>query len=540
MLMPTKDSRDSLILPRRLSRRSALKGAGALGLAAGAGIPFSRLTFAQDAGEELREGGHLKVAIVGEPPAVLDSVFSTATVTNNLSQQVFEGLFTFDSAFNPQPMLVEDYSMSEDGLTYTFKLRSGIRFHDGSEVVADDVVASLNRWGTLNGRGKLILNRMTSMTAPDPETVVMEFEAPTGVLLSFLARAEAFIVPAAIAEAAGESQLGEDQFIGTGPFRFVEHAVDQYIRVERFDDYTPREEEPDGLAGRRIAYVDMIDFIPVPDESVRANGVLSGEYHFGDPLPPDFYDMLDGDPSVIPIVVKPYYWYAPVFNKKEGLFTNQAMRQAVQAVFDPNEALIAGFGNRDLVRADPSICGEETAWYSTAGTEVYGQADPERAQALLEEGGYNGETIRWITTHEYAYNFKFADYIKQQMEAIGMTVELIVSDWATLVQNRSDPTAQEIFLTGFSQYAHPATQPFNDAAWPGFWESERKDEILSAMVEASDPDVLQSAIDSYTELIYDEMPLAKIGDNFVLRAHREEMKGYGDMPDWFFWNVGLE
>jgi peptide/nickel transport system substrate-binding protein len=539
--MRSRSTGKSLLLPKqKISRRTALKGVAGASLAASAGVPFSRLTFAQDAAEELKEGGHLKVAIVGEPPAVLDAMFSTATVTNNLSQQVFEGLFTFDSKFVPQPLLVEDYTMSDDGLTYTFKLRSGIKFHDGSEMVADDVVASLNRWGTLNGRGKLIMNRMASMEATDPQTVTMTFDVPTGVLLSFLARSEAFIVPAAIAEAAGEEQLGEDQFIGTGPFRFVEHAVDQYLRVERFDDYTPRDEEPDGLAGRRVAYVDMIDFIPVPDESVRANGVLSGEYHFGDPLPPDFFDMLESDPSVTPIVVKPYYWYAPVFNKKQGLFTNQAMRQAVQAVFDPKEALIAGFGREDLVRADPSISGEETAWYSTAGSDVYGQADPERAKSLLEEGGYNGETIRWITTHEYAYNFKFADYIKQQMEGIGMKVELIVSDWATLVQNRSDPAAQEIFLTGFSQYAHPATQPFNDAAWPGFWESERKDEILSAMVEASDDATASSAIDAYTELIYDEMPLAKIGDNFVLRAHREEMKGYGDMPDWFFWNVGLE
>lgn len=535
-----KDTGKSLLVPKKLNRRTALKGAAALSIVGSAGLPFSRLTFAQDEQEELSEGGHLKVAIVGEPPAVLDSVFSTATVTNNLSQQVFEGLFTFDSQFNPQPMLVDDYTMSDDGLTYTFTLRSGVPFHDGSELVADDVVASLNRWGAINGRGKLIYDRMDSIEATDAQTVTMTFNQPTGVLLSFLARAEAFIVPAAAAEAAGEDQLSEDQFIGTGPFRFVEHAVDQYLRVERFDDYASRDEEPDGLAGRRTPYVDMIDFIPVPDESVRANGVLSGEYHFGDPLPPDFYDMLEGDPSVTPIVVKPYYWYAPVFNKKEGLFTNQQLRQAVQLAFDPQEALIAGFGNAELVRADPSICGEETAWYSTAGSDVYGNPDPERAQALLQEGGYNGETVRWITTHEYAYNFKFADYIKQQLEAIGMTVELIVSDWATVVQNRSDPTAQEIFLTGFSQYSHPATQPFNDAAWPGFWESDAKDQVLSDMLAASDDEALASSIDAYTELIYEEMPLAKIGDNFVLRAHREEMKGYGDMPDWFFWNVGLE
>jgi peptide/nickel transport system substrate-binding protein len=538
--MPTKDSGTSLILPRSISRRTALKGAAALGLAGGAGLPFSRLSFAAAAQEELREGGSLKVAIVGEPPAVLDSQFSTATVTNNLSQQVFEGLFAFDSAFNPQPMLVEDYSLSEDGLTYTFKLRSGIKFHDGSELVAEDVVASLNRWGAINGRGKLIHGRMASMEATDPQTVTMVFNEPTGVLLSFLARSEAFIMPAAIAEAAGENQLGEDQFVGTGPFKFVEHAVDQYLRVARFDDYTPRDEEPDGLSGRRRAYVDEIDFIPVPDESVRANGVIAGEYHFGDPLPPDFYDMIQSDPTLTAIVVKPYYWYAPVFNKKEGLFTNPTLRKAVQLAFSQSEALKAGFGRDELIRADPSVCGEETAWYSTAGADAYDQPDPEQAKALLKEGGYNGETIRWITTHEYAYNFKIADYVKQQLEAIDVKVELVVSDWATVVQNRSDSTAQEIFLTGFSQYSHPATQPFNDAAWPGFWESEAKDQAISDMMSATDETASKAAIDAYTETLWEEMPLVKVGDNFVLRAHRNEMKGYGNTSDWFFWNVGLE
>ena len=522
------------------SRRQAVKGAVALTVAGSMGTSISRLATAQDSQPEIPDGGTLRVAIIGEPPAVADAVFTTATVTNDIAQQMFEGLFTFDAKFNPRPMLVDDYKLSEDGLTYTFSLRSGVKFHDGSELTSADVVASLNRWGAINGRGKLIFGRMDSLEATDDLTVTMTFNQPSGVLLSFLARAEALIVPAAIAEAAGEDQLGEDQFIGTGPFKFVEHAVDQYIRMARFDDYVSRDEEPDGMFGRRKAYVDTVDFIPVPDESVRANGIISGEYHFGDPLPPDFYDMISTDPSLTAIVVKPYYYYGPVFNKKQGLFTNKTLRQAVQMAFSQSEALKAGFGRDELIRADPSICGEETAWYSVAGAEAYDQYDPEQAKALLKEGGYNGETIRWITTHEYAYNFKIADYVKQQLEAIDVKVELIVSDWATVVQNRADPTAQEIFLTGFSQYAHPATQPYNDGAWPGFWDSEAKNAALSDMIAAADEEALKPAIDQWTEVFWDEMPLVKVGDNFVLRAQRNEMKGFSNMPDWFFWNVGLE
>lgn len=525
--------RTSLLVPKSVSRRTALKGAAALA----GGIPFSRLTMASAQDEEPQTGGTLKVAIVGEPPAVLDSMFSTATVTNNLSAQLFESLFTFDSSFNPQPMLVEDYSLSDDSLVYTFKLREGITFHNGDPLTSADVVASLNRWAAINGRGRMISGRLNSLDALDEYTVEMSFDVPTGVLLSFLARAEAFIMPASIAEEAGENQLTE--FIGTGPFKFEEHAVDQHLRMVRFDDYVPRDEEPDGLAGRKIAYVDQIDFIPVPDESVRANGVISGEYHFGDPLPPDFLDSLEGDPGVEAIVVKPYYWYAPVFNKRRGLFADQNARKAVQLAFSQSDALRAGFGREELIRADPSISGEETAWYSVAGADDFDQPDPERARSLLEEAGYAGETIRWIATHEYAYNFRIADFVRQQLAEIGMEVELILSDWATVVQNRADPDAQEIFLTGFSQYNHPATQPYNDAAWPGFWESEAKDAAINALVEASDDAALGAAVDQYTETFWTELPAVKVGDNFVLRAISADVVGYVNMPDWFFWNVGL-
>ena len=140
--MPTNKTPELVSPSRRLNRRTAIKGVAALA-AAGGGLPFTRLSFGQDAPEELSEGGTLKAAIVGEPPTVVDAMFSTATVTNNVAAQMFEGLFTFDSTFNPQPMLIEDYEAAADGLSYTFKLRSGITFDDGAKMTSADVVASL-------------------------------------------------------------------------------------------------------------------------------------------------------------------------------------------------------------------------------------------------------------------------------------------------------------------------------------------------------------------------------------------------------------
>lgn len=528
--------RSSLFLPKSVTRRSALKGVGAAALATG--LPFSRLSMASAQEDELKEGGILNVAIVGEPPSVMDAQFTTATITNQISSQVYEGLFAFNSSYSPQPMLVDDYELSDDGLTFTFALRSGVNFHNGDTLTAEDVVASLNRWGAIHTRGRTVYSRMDSIQATDDLTVEMTFSAPTGILPSYLARLDAVIMPASIAEAAGEEPLTE--FIGTGPFMFDEHVVDQYLRLVRFDDYSARDEEADGHSGRKTAYLDQIDFIPVPDESVRANGLISGDYHFGDPLPPDYFDSLEADPAVEAIVPKPYFWYGPVFNKQKGVFSDQRARKAVQLAFSQSEAMRAGFGRDELIRIDPSLSGEETIWYSTEGADDYDQPDPERARALLDEMGYNGEPIRWAATQEYMSYYLMTEYIIQQLEGIGMEVDMQVMDWATLASQQSDPDAQDVFVTGFNQYNHPAMAVFNDATWGGFWDSEPKDEAVRAMIEAADEEATMAAVDQYTEIFWEEMPLVKCGDSFGLRGHRAEVKNYQNVPDWFFWNVGLE
>ncbi|MDP9372283.1 MAG: ABC transporter substrate-binding protein, partial [Chloroflexota bacterium] len=474
-------------LQPRLTRRNLLRvGAGATGLlllsACGGADPTPTTGAVTGSGQPTapagggtggtpQRGGVLKIAVIGEPPAVADAMFTTATITSNVAAQIFEGLFARDSKFAAKPMLVDRYTAAPDGKSYEFTLRRGVKFHNGKDLTSADVVASLRRWGQLTGRGKLIFGRLDGITAPDAATVTMTFKEPTGVLLDFLALTEAFILPADIADAAGKDKLAEDRLIGTGPFKFTEHQVDRFIRLTRYDGYAPRDDAPDGAAGKKVAYLDELRIIPVPDESVRVNGLLTGEYHFNETVPPDQYDTVRNDPNVNALIVKPYYWYCPHFNKKQGIFTDVRMRQAVALAFSQEEAMVAGFGRKDFIGLHPGIAAPETVWHSTAGQDLYNKPNPERARALLREAGYSGQTVRWLATKEYFYNFPMADLIKQKMEAIGMKVELVVSDWATLVQNRSKPEMYEIFLTGHSGYSHPATQPFNDKGWPGFWDN---------------------------------------------------------------------
>ncbi len=267
---------------------------------------------AQQAGE-LKKGGSLKVAILGEPPA-LDIMFTTATVTRNTAWHMFETLYAPNSKMEPQPFLAEKGDVSSDAKTWTFALRKGIQFHNGKEMKAADVVASLKRWGTMGARGQVIAKRLETITAKDDYTVVMTFKEPTGAtLLSFLAEGSSFVMPAEIAEKFPKDKLSE--YIGTGPFEFVDHQPDRFVKLKRFEKYQPLDKPADFAAGKRVPYVDEISFIPVPEGTVRADGVSTGEYHFADDLNPDQVDSVKGQSNVTPVIVMPYYWLVYHFNK---------------------------------------------------------------------------------------------------------------------------------------------------------------------------------------------------------------------------------
>jgi peptide/nickel transport system substrate-binding protein len=213
--------------------------------------------------EQPRFGGVLKVAMIGEPPS-LDLHWSPTTVTSIPMWHVFEMLYTFDKDWSPIPHLAEGHTVSNGGRQYTITLRKGIRFHNGKEMTSADVVASLNRWGRMATVGKALWKSVEAVAAKGPYEVVVHLKEPSGVLLSSLAVARngAAIYPKEVIDATGDGQL--KQFIGTGPFRFVEHKPDRHIRLARFKEYAARNEPPNGAGGKRVAYLDELRFIPSP------------------------------------------------------------------------------------------------------------------------------------------------------------------------------------------------------------------------------------------------------------------------------------
>jgi peptide/nickel transport system substrate-binding protein len=486
-----------------------------------------------------RTGGVLKAAMIGEPPT-LDLHWTTAVITQEIVFHVYEGLFTYDAKFAPIPMLAESYTMTSDGRRYTIALRKGVRFHNGKEMTSADVVASLTRWGKVATVGKAVWRSVEAVEARDPYTVVFHLKEPSGSLLYALASPNngGSIHPKEVIEAAGDGQIKE--FIGTGPYRFVEHRPDRHIKLARFKDYAARREAPDGYGGRRTAYIDEILFIPVPDVAVRLAGVETAEYHFGYGINQDKYDGLKGRGDIAAGIVKPYGWITAVPNHKQGVMASKKIRQAMQAALDMEPIMAAGIGNKDFYRLSGTLFfPEQTAFYSTTGVSAYNVKNKDRARALLKEAGYAGQPVRWVTTKEYEWMYNTAVVAKQQMEEAGFVVDLQVVDWATLVQRRNKPELFDVFSTGFTFNPDPALAAALQCNWPGWWCSEEKDRLMADMARETDPKKRRAMIERAQAIFYEDVGRIKLGDYYPLQAIRKDLRGFKPGPYLYFWNAWL-
>ena len=517
------------------SRRAFLRGsvaAGAVGLGAARGA-LRRAT-----AQEPPRGGVLKVAIIGEPPT-LDAHGTTASLTYDVTSHIYEPLFTLDDRYGVIPMLAESHSVDQGGRVWTIRLRKGVPFHNGKELSAEDAVASIGRWGKIATVGKLLFKNVQAIQAKDRYTVELRLAGPSGIVLSALANANQFpaIYPKEVVEAAGDQPVRE--FIGTGPFRFVERIPDRHTRLARFDRYAARSEAPTGYGGRRAAHVDELQFIPVPDVSVRAAGVESGEYHFSDWLAPDAYDRLSRNGRIDVMIVKPNEWISAIFNKRQGLFTSRLLRQAVLASLDMEPIMKAAVGSAEFYRLDPSLIFKEQAWWTDVGKESYNRPDPDRARRLMKEAGYKGEPIRWMATQFYDWMYKSALAAKQQLEDVGFAVDLQVLEWATVVQRRNDPKLYDVFTTGIGFQTDPSQLPFLGCEWPGWTCDPKLDALMARFTAETDVVKRRPVWDEIQRWFWDELPVIKLGDFFSLRVKQKGVVGYANRYRPFFWNVGL-
>lgn len=483
----------------------------------------------------------LRIALTGELPT-LDLPSSVVGLTHWVGIHIWEPLFAFNAKYDPVPMLAKDYKVSPDGLEYTLNLREGVKFHNGAEMTAADVVASIQRWRSVSGRAKKDWADVTAVTAEGNYKVIVKLSKPFGALPASLAITAAMmaVMPKTVIDATAGGELKE--YVGTGPYKFGEWQKDRFLRLERFDGYSARTEEPSGLAGKKAALIKTLQFVPLKESGVRSASLESGDVDVVTTLSIDDFGRLKGNSNLQVQIVKPVWWITAFFNTTRPPFNNLKLRQAVQALVDCEEAMVAAAGDKAFYRLDPGIMFQEQVWNSKAGAELYNQKNPQKAKELLQDAGYGGQPVVIMTTKDYDWMYKAALVTKAQMEAAGLKVDLQVYDWPTVVQRRSKKDQWDMLFTGFGVYGDPSQFSQNFASlsnYPGWFQSAEMDRWLDAGRQAVKFEDRQKAYAEVQRVFYAEVPALKYGDLFELRGWRSYVQGVQAFDIPVFWNVSI-
>jgi len=294
-----------------------------------------------------QRGGTLVVGLM-QSLQTLDPQSTTAHPTPHVASTIWEGLFAFGKSFEPVPELAESWSASDDQMTWTINIRQGVKFHNGKELTAEDVKASLDRWMLVSPQASG-LKTMTGVDVVDTYTVQLNFSEPMGdILRRLLANdgSKAVIMPKEIADASAQGTLTE--IVGTGPYQFVEYRPDDFVKVVRFEDYTPVDGPSNYQGGLKNAYVDEIIFRIVPEASTRLAGLEQGDLDIILGLPETEFQRVKDDSLMEPIVLQPPAFLWMFFNHTQGPMTNLKLRQAIMAALDMETVL-------RQVKSDPSM-----------------------------------------------------------------------------------------------------------------------------------------------------------------------------------------
>ena len=483
----------------------------------------------------------------------LDPIWTTAYITRNHGYMVYDTLFALDEHFKPQPQMVDTWKVSDDKLTYTFTLRDGLKFHDGTPVRSADCIASLARWMKRDVLGQAMAEAVGEMKAADDKIFTIVLKKPFPLLLEAIGKLSSnvpFIMPEQLAKTDANTQVTDPT--GSGPFKFVKEEWvpgNKAVYVKN-PDYAPRKEPPSWAAGGKVVKVDRVEWVYIPDSATAAAAINAGEVDWWQQLPPDLVPLLQQNKDVVVANVDPLGSIGIMrFNHLLPPFNNEKMRQALLYVVDQKDVMTALAGEEKNWKTCYSYYACGTAMASEAGADALkGKRDPAKAKAMLKEGGYNGERVVMMTATDQPIVNSQAQVISEELRGIGINVDLQAMDWGTLITRRAskepiDKGGWNIFFTWIigPDLANPALsvalRSNGEKAWFG-WPSDQKLEALRAeWFAAPDLEAQKRVAAEVQEEGFKEVPYIPTGQFVIPTAYRKGLKGVIVAPVVFLWNV---
>ncbi len=485
------------------------------------------------------------VAAVNVDFTTLDPLDTSDTLSGDIQRMLMDGLFGFDREMNVIPMLAESYEANEEATEYTFTLRQGITFSDGTPWNAEAAKANFDRWGDKSlglKRTTLLCNILDSTEIVDEYTIKVTLTQSFGAFINTLAH-PACVCMSPVQIAAGSEVCASDP-VGTGQYTFVEWIAGDHLTVQLNPDWWGY--DADICGGEALVEADAgfksVTFRPVTESATRVAMIQSGDAQLIWPVPSESIDSLREDSSVyLGAETGDVVRYLMMNNQKEP-FNDMRVRQAINYAIDKNAYIaVVKDGNATVAQ---SVIGQNVQYFKA--NEPY-EYDIEKAKELLAEAGYPDGFTTSIMYANTTANQKQCEFLKQQLEQVGIEVELNGMESAILNQKIQDvdvPGSEaevEMYVIGWSTST-------GDADWGirpllateseppmsyniCYYENEEVDNLLYEALGTSDSDKRAEAYEKAQDIIWEESPLVCLAYDYNTWANSKNIVNVGNTPD---------
>lgn len=530
------------------------KPSRAIGSTIKAGLAAAALLMAAQAGAAAQT--RTITAVMHSGLRVLDPVITTAHITRNHAYMIYDTLLSIDENYKPQPQMAS-WTVSDDGLTYVFTLRDGLKFHDGAAVTAEDCVASLNRWAKVDAGGQMMMTYTASLEATDPKTITLKLKEKFSFVIDLLAKPSAlptFMMPKRIAETPPDKAISEH--IGSGPFKFVAAEYQPGVKVvyEKNTDYVPRAEPASVTSGGKVVKVDRVQWITMPDAQTAVNAINNGEIDYLEQPPIDLLPLVTANKDLnVDALNKLGNQTMGRLNWLHPPFDNPKIRRAAMLAMNQQDVLSAHIGNPEYYKLCASLYGCGTPLETDIGAKtLVSGGDVEAAKALLKEAGYDGTPIVLLQATDVTTLVAQPIVGAQLLRKAGFVVDMQPMDWQTLVGRRANqkPPAEggwNLFFTNWviPEVWNPIFSPMlngrgKTGGWFGWPDDPKLDAMRVEFVKAAtdaERKAIAAKIQEHSMEVVNYIPL---GQYLLPSVWNKKLTGVLYSPVPVFWNIEVK
>ncbi|WP_407654354.1 ABC transporter substrate-binding protein [Bradyrhizobium prioriisuperbiae] len=493
-------------------------------------------------------------AVMHSDLRALDPILSSAYITRDHGYMVYDTLVAMDSSFTIKPQMA-DWKVSDDKLTYTFTLRDGLKWHDGTPVTSEDCVASLKRWAAVDGMGQKLMEFTASLEATDARTITLKLKEPYGLVLEAIGKPSTlvpFMMPKRLADTPPSKAIPEQ--IGSGPFKFIQAEFQPGVRAvyEKNRDYVPRTEPPSWASGGKVVKVDRVEWVTMPDVQTAANALQVGDIDF---LERPSFDLLPVLQANKDLTSRPLnglgFQTIGRMNFLHPPFDNVKIRRAALMAMNQKDVLDALIGNPQLYKICGAVFGCDTPLATDIGSDslVKGNTMAE-ARKLLVESGYDGTPVVILAPTDVVTLKPQPIVAAQALRQAGFQVTVQTADWQTVntifaSQKPPKDGGWNMFFTnwGIADIMNPiVSAPLNSrgrkGAWVGWPDDPQMEELRDAFARAGSSDdqkIIASKIQART---FEQVTYIPLGQYFAPSVWHKELTGVLDGPATpVFWNM---